>query len=294
MSERFERILELCAALGDVAENLESARGRAPPLYPAIEPLYRELEGCIQAAGPELIGRAAADPRLRAAAPDLHRLRAAYEYDKEAARARAILDGPGGPARLARFLDDEAYWALGPELRAALSGRRHVLVAGSGSLPLTALGIVSELGARVTAVECDAEAFALGRRVIEHAGYGDRISGIEADLAELAPLDAYDAIVGAVLLGVDGRAGARNCKSEIAEQLLARLRPNTSLILRDPHGLGQLLYAPLNLTACSDIEVTRHVPESGPGVPYRSALVVARRLGLEIHDANPSALRVYP
>jgi nicotianamine synthase len=179
-------------------------------------------------------------------------------------------------------------------LHAALSGRRHVLIAGSGPLPLTALGIASEPGVLVTVVERDAEAFELGRRVIEHSGYGDTIAGIEADLVHLEHLDTYDAIVGTVLLGVGGRNGRRNRKSEVVEHLLARMRSDASLILRDPHGLGRLLYPPLILTASNDIEVTRHVPETGPDVPYRSALVVARRRGLELRDANPSALRVHP
>ena len=294
MSVRFERILRLCATLGEIAEGLEPGRGRATPLYPTIDPLCRDLEESIQAADTDLIGHVTADPRILALEPALHRLRATYEYDKEAARARAILEGPGGRARLTSFLEDEAYWALGPELHAALAGRRHVLVAGSGPLPLTALAIAAELGLRVTAVERDAEAFELGRRVIELAGYGDTVASLQADLADLEPLDAYDAIVGAVLLGVEGRDGRRNCKSEIAGRVLARLRPNACLILRDPHGLGRLFYPPLNLTACGDIAVTRHEPQAGPGVPYRSALVVARRLGPELHDASPSALRVHP
>ena len=284
MSDPFHRILELCNALNAFAEDLDRPRGRAPSLYLAVEPFYQELEGYIQAATPDLIGRVFSDLRVLTAESGLHRLRAAYEYDKEVVRARAMLDGRGGPARLARFLDDESYWALGPELRSALSGRRHVLVAGSGPLPLTALCVASELGVQVTVVECDAEAFELSRRVIEHSGYGDTIAGIEADLVDLEHLDTYDAIVGTVLLGVDGRHGRLNCKSEIVDHVLARMRPNASLILRDPHGLGRLLYPPLKLTASNDIEVTRHVPETGPGVPYRSGLVVARRRGLELRD----------
>lgn len=294
MSDPFHRILELCTALNAFAEGLDRRRGRPQSLYLSIEPLYRELESAIQRATPDLIARLSSDPFVLRAEPGLHRLRSAYEYDKEVMRARSVLDGRGGSEELRRLLAEEFYWALGPELRAALSGRRRVLVAGSGPLPLTALAIASELGAQVTVVDCDAEAFELGRRVIERAGYGDRISGIEADLAQVERFAQYDAIVGAVLLGVDGRNGALNLKSEIAERVLARLHPDASLIFRDPHGLGRLLYPPLNLAASDDIEVARHVPGGDPDSPYRSALVVARRRGSELRYAYSSALRVYP
>ena len=294
MSDPFHRVFELCSTLNAFAKCLDRPRERARASYNAMEPLYQELEYYIQAATPDLIGRVLSDPRVVGAEPGLHRLRATYEYGKEVAQARFMLDGPPGPARLGRFLDDGSHWALGSELRAALYSRRHVLVAGSGPLPLTAFCIASELGVQVTIVECDAEAFELGRRVIEHLGYGGTIAAIEADLVDLKHLDRFEAIVGAVLLGVDGRDGRPNRKSEIVGHVLARMGPDASLILRDPHGLGRLLYPPLNLTASNHIEVTRHVPETGPDIPYRSALIVARHRELEFCDANSSALHLHP
>ena len=143
MSDPFHRDLELCNALNAFAESLDRPRDRAPSLYLAVDPFYRELEGYIQAATPDLVGRVFSDLRVRTAESGLHRLRAAYEYDKEVVRARFILDGERGQARLARLLEDESHWALGPELHAALSGRRHVLIAGSGPLPLTTRSLTS-------------------------------------------------------------------------------------------------------------------------------------------------------
>ena len=76
MSVRFERILRLCATLGEIAEGLEPGRGRATSLYLTIDPLCRDLEESIQAADSDLIGRVTADPRILALEPALHRLRA--------------------------------------------------------------------------------------------------------------------------------------------------------------------------------------------------------------------------
>lgn len=318
MSTTLHRIRELCGVLASYAERLDHVRARAATKthsaskaessteslwggtvgagpgarngasrwYHAVEPHYRELDGLIRMAPRALYERVFSDSRVLAIEPELHRLRAAYEHDKELVQARAILEGRDGRARLARIVEQESYWALGPELRRVLSDSRDILVAGSGPLPLTALVIASALGVRVTCVERDTEAFALGRRLIEISGYHNAIGSIEADIVDLGQLDGYDAILGVVLLGVDTQDGQRNRKSEIVEHVMACMRPGATLILRDPHGLGRLLYPPVHLNASSDFEVVRWVPEVGSDQPYRSSLVVARRFGPEHRHAS--------
>jgi hypothetical protein len=53
--------------------------------------------------------------------------------------------------------------------------------------------------------------------------------------------------------------------------------PGMRMVLRDPHGLGKLLYPSVDLASSAHVDVTRHVPKIGPNHPYRSGLVVAER-----------------
>ena len=324
MNVSVERIVELCEILGSYAERLEELRcspseanaeiagssaseslwggtvgaARGAPKgprrwYHALNPHYEELDRIIRAASRSLYDRVFSDARVLAVESSLHRLRAAYEHDKEVAQAQAILDTGDGCSRLAHLVEQESYWALGPELRRALFGSRDILVAGSGPLPLSALSIASALDARVTCIEQDSEGFGVGKRLIEASGHGYAVSSIEADIVDLQRLDGYDAILGVVLLGVDVRDQCDSRKSDIVEHVLDRIRPGASFIFREPHGLGRLLYPPVELNATSEIEVARWAPSVGPEHPYRSALVVARRLGPEPRHAHRSTLRIH-
>ncbi len=294
MSDDARRVAELCARLSRHTDPQGHPKSTGTSLFEAVDPLYRELEAVMQRVAPALVAGLLTDPALGAAEPGLHRLRAAYEYEKEVLRARDILDSAEPPLRLAEFLGQEIHWALGPELREALRDCRKVLVAGSGPLPLTAIAIAQELRAGVTVLERDVEAFALGMRLIEIAGLGEAIGGVRADIAELDDLRRYDAVVGAVLLGVESRGDPATSKTAALVHLLAAMRPGARLILREPHGLGRLLYPPAELGEAGGIAVTRHQPEVGPGVPYRSGLIVARRLEPAESHADPSALPLHP
>ncbi len=294
MSDPAHRIVALCGALSTYADRQAALSGDGTALFDAVDPLYREFEAVMSEVSPPAAERLLTDPALRATEGALHRLRAAYEFDKEGARARDILESREPSVRLAAYMRQEAHWALGPELRDALRDCRDVLVAGSGALPLTAIAIAAELPTKVTALERDADAFALGMRLIETAGFGGKIGGIRIDILALEDLSRYDAVVGAVLLGVERHGDPRRSKAEIVEGLLARLRPGARLILREPHGLGRLLYPPAGLGARDDIAVTRHHPSVGRDVPYRSGVIVARRLEPEACHAEPSALPVHP
>lgn len=300
MSGTARRIVEICGQLAAEADRLLKGPGAAATpqdgassLFAAIDPLYRELEALMQGAGPALVREILAAPGLQAAEPGLHRLRATYEFDKERLRALEILDSEDPAARLAAFYAQEAHWALGPELRGALADCGQVIVAGSGALPLTALAIATELGTGVTVLDRDPEAFALGMRLIEIAGHGKTIAGIEADILEIERLERYDAIVGAVLLGVPLQDTPPGAKARLLGQVVARMRPGAKLILREPHALGRLLYPPAGLATGQDLAITCHEPVVGPGIPYRSGLIVAERLELEEQHADPSALSLH-
>ncbi len=308
MSDALGRIRELCTVLGACAQSMDALRAANPvgavtyavadgdaPLWDGavgsgaskingacywfddIESVYGELDELIRYASNELCKSVFSDDRIRDLVPGIHRLRAAFERDKELIQARNLVQASDGRARLKRTVEQEAYWAMGDELRSALAGSRHILVAGSGPLPLTALCIGAALGGRVTCLERDTECHDLGQRLIAMSGHDDNVESVNADILDLADFDQYDTVVGVVLLGVGIGGDRDSTKAAIARHIITHMSPGTRMVLRDPHGLGKLLYPAVELDASVDVEVTRHVPEVGPTRPYRSGLVVAER-----------------
>jgi nicotianamine synthase len=300
------RILELCTTLGACAETMDALRAAHPvgtaadadsdaPLWGGtvgagtlkvngasywfddIEPVYGELDELIRYATVDLHESVLSDERVRALAPANHRVRAAYERDKELIQARNLLQVGDGRARLKRTIEDETYWAMGEELRSAIHGSRRILVVGSGPLPLTALCIGSTLDVRVTCVERDAECHDLGQQLIALSGLDERFESINADILDLTEFDGYDAIVGVVLLGVSTGGQQESTKATIAHHIIDQMSPGMRMVLRDPHGLGKLLYPSVDIDPSADVDVTRHVPKVGPTQPYRSGLLVAER-----------------
>lgn len=308
MTDAAERILELCRALHACAGNMDAMRaahpvGAAPtpgvaddmPLwggtvggepsklngasywFDPIEPVYGELDEMIRFAPAELHEHVLADERIRALVPAIHRVRAAYERDKELLQARFLVQAEDGAERLRRTIEDESYWALGEELHEALGESRRILVAGSGPLPITALSIGAALDVRVTCVERDPECHALGERLIAISDWGEHVESINSDILHMTDFDDYDAIVGVVLLGVSTAGDEASNKSAIARHIVAHMSPGTRMVLRDPHGLGRLLYPSLDPDEDGDVHLMRLVPQLGPEHPYRSGLVVAQR-----------------
>jgi len=242
-----------------------------------IEPVYGELDELIRYATADSHESVLLDERVRALAPANHRVRAAYERDKELIQARQLVQASDGRARLKRIIEHETYWALGEELRSAIDGSRRILVVGSGPLPLTALCIGSTLDVRVTCVERDTQCHDLGRLLIDLSGLDEKFESVNADILDLTEFDDYDAIVGVVLLGVSTGSDQESTKATIARHIIDQMSPGTRMVLRDPHGLGKLLYPSVTMAPGADVEVTRHVPKVGPNHPYRSGLIVAER-----------------
>lgn len=308
MSDALHRILALCTTLGACAQTMDAARAAHPvgattqpgadgdgPLWGGtvgagaskvngasywfddIEPVYSELDELIRYATAQLHESILSDDRVRALAPANHRVRAAYERDKELIQARNLVQAADGRARLQRTIEHETYWALGQELRDAIDGSRRIMVVGSGPLPLTALCIGATLDVRVTCVERDAECHDLARQLITMSGLDEKFESINADILDLTEFDGYDAIVGVVLLGVSTDGQQESTKATIAHHIIERMSPGMRMVLRDPHGLGKLLYPSVDLASSAQVDVTRHVPRIGPSHPYRSGLVVAER-----------------
>ena len=288
MSDALRRIRELCGALGEYAQTMDDRRADHPvdtrliddtdhgtPLWGGtvgtrslkangtafwfddIEPLYAELDELIRYARGDLSESIVGDRQIRDLAPRIHRIRAAYERDKELVQARNLARAEDTRARLENIIEQESYWALGEELRGSLEASRNVLVAGSGPLPLTALCIGAALDVDVTCVERDAECHALGRRLIAASGVDASFESINADILDIEHFDDYDAIVGVVLLGVATDSDRPSSRSAIARHIIDHMAPGTCLVMRDPHGLGKLLYPSIELPAMAGVEVTR-------------------------------------
>ena len=312
VTAKHRRIRELCKLLADTALQLDTLRtplmpadpsvaslppkleafwgdasagkdGEAssgtPSWYGAIEPYFEELERLIRMAPPLLCEAVLADPHIAGIAPRLHQVRAAYEYDKETTLAQAIAGSSAGRSHLTALIEREAFWAYSSELRAALRGCRRIAVAGSGPLPLTALSIAKELGVSVTAVECDETAYDLGRDIVAMGGYADHVRCVEARIEELDCLKVFDAIVAAVLVGVDMGNERRHHRGALAEQLVSALAPEARLVVREPHGLGRLFHPPLNVDSSDRVEAELLLPPRSPETPYRSGIAVLHRAG---------------
>ena len=264
----------------------ESKLNGVPYWFDDIEPVYGELDQLIRYAPIRLHESVFSDERIRGLAAGNHRIRAAYERDKELIQARSLVQADDGRIRLKRTIEHETYWALGEELRMALADSRRILVAGSGPLPLTALCIGATLDVHVTCVERDAECHMLGRQLITMSGRENHFECINADILDLTSFDGYDAIVGVVLLGVGTRSNESSTKATIAHHIITHMSPGTRMVLRDPHGLGKLLYPSVDLHENAEVSVTRHVPEVGPTHPYRSGLVVAERRSTDTGHAH--------
>lgn len=260
-----------------LAETAWQASSAPPRWYHPLDPIYAELDEIIAVAPQPLALAVLKHPRIAAIMPSLHGLRAAFEQDKEAALARALLAATDARDRLKALLAQEAYWAFSPEIRRALAGSRRVLVAGSGPLPLTGLGIAAGLGAQVTCLDRDPEAVELGERLIAVSDQAPRMRSLKGDVKELGDLGDYDAVVGAVLLGVDTKPQGSSRRTEIARHMILRMRPEARLVLRDPHGLGRLLYPALSESALRGFDLRRWVPTPGTDPSYRVSVLRLRR-----------------
>ncbi len=247
------------------------------PWYRLVEPLYSELDTHLRAADHALCQQVFADSEIRSAEPKLHRIRAAYEYDKETDVARALVADRAAGTRLARMVDQQSYWTLTPDVICALSGCRNVAVMGSGPLPLTALAIASAIDGRVTCVEIETVGSQLGSQVVEFSRHADRVRSVAADAWDGVEYDDFDAVVATVLLGVSIRDERHQSKAAIAGRILESIPAGAPLIMRDPFDLGRLVYPPANLDLDRTTDFTRMDPERDPQQPWRLSFLILRQ-----------------
>lgn len=306
----YERIFQLCEELAVVARDLRQVRttpARTPSLpigtdadlesfwgsenerpsraassvpdrwYESIEPIFRELELLVRTATDDVHGQVLADTKIMASLPRLHQIRAAYEYDKEMSLALALLASHKGAAQLSGLLDRESFWAFSADMRLELDDCDSIAVVGSGPLPLTALSILREKDIQMTCFERDPFAFEVGQKVIGLSGIADHVQCVEVDALSFQDYSAFDAVIAAVLVGVDMEDTTCHIRGKIAEHLTIGMRLGARFIVREPHGLGLLFHPPLGLEPSSYFDYRIHLPTKASNEPYRSAVAVLQR-----------------
>ena len=254
----------------------ETAYQTVSPWYQILEPIYGEIESLIQHADNDDTARILADNRIKNQLEHLHQIRAAYEFDKEIDAAKSILSLEDPANHLADIMDHQSYWILTEPVLEALKGAKNVAVIGSGPLPLTALSVAEKTGAAVTCFELDKDAFDLGNKIIAHSPQKQNIACLN-QLAEGGEVfEKFDAVISAVLLGVDLDSPNHIPKSETLNAFLNAVPKNAPIILRDPFRLGSLFYPAAQTDQLTNVDVNRFDPLAAIGEPYRSSFLILR------------------
>ncbi|MFP5073181.1 nicotianamine synthase family protein [Pseudonocardia nantongensis] len=152
---------------------------------------------------------------------------------------------------------------------------RHVVVLGSGPLPLTGLVLAQRHGASVVHVDRDPGAVRAGSAVAAATGPGVPVRSLLADLEaprlrpELAAeLGRADLVLVGALVGADP-----DTKSAISARLAEAVRPAARLLVRSAAGLRTVLYPPVGTEDLPGLEVLLEVH---PRTDVVNSVLVAR------------------
>nr|WP_260173984.1 nicotianamine synthase family protein [Nocardioides albus] len=148
---------------------------------------------------------------------------------------------------------------------------RHVLLLGSGPLPLTAL-CLAEQGIAVHCVDHDAEAIRLSSAVAGRVGTVG-VTFEHADAAAATPPGPVDVVLLAGLVGADDAA-----KAAVLDQAVTHLAPRGLVLARSARGLRTLLYPPVGPQALAGLTVVAEAnPEvDAPGTDVINSAILAR------------------
>ncbi|TQL66428.1 nicotianamine synthase [Nocardioides albertanoniae] len=148
---------------------------------------------------------------------------------------------------------------------------RHVLLLGSGPLPLTAL-CLAEHGITVHCVDHDAEAIRLSSAAFGRLG-AVGVTFEHADAAAATPPRPVDVVLLAGLVGVDDAA-----KAAVLGGAVTHLAPGGLVLARSARGLRTLLYPPVGPAAFAGLRVVAEaIPEiDAPGTDVINSAILAR------------------
>ena len=139
---------------------------------------------------------------------------------------------------------EDAKWLIRRELGLVPGRPRRVLFIGSGPLPLTAMLVHADSGARVTCLDCDSEAVDRSRCLLSRLGLLREIR-VRHGRGEEFPAGGYDLVVVAVLA---------KPKAPILANVRRTMRPGGHILCRTALGLRSLLYEPAGDPPALDFE----------------------------------------
>lgn len=255
-------------------DSAEMAYRSIAPWYSLVEPLYAEIEASMQKASFEEKTAVLSDPEILELLPANHRIRAAYELDKEVQEAEHMLDETDPQKALSDIIEHQSYWILTEPVLEALSGAKRVAVIGSGPLPLTAIAVAERTNAEVTCYERDTVAYDLGDKIIELSKARDKITSLCESAVPGPDMAGFDAILCAVLLGVSVEDEHHHTKKELLTGFAQAMGSNGKVILRDPYQLGALFYPKAGIEEELSLQSRRFDPDMKPGDPYRSSFLI--------------------
>lgn len=152
---------------------------------------------------------------------------------------------------------------------------RHVVVLGSGPLPLTGLVLATEHGASVVHVDRDPCAVRAGSAVATALGCGGAVRSVVADLESPWPCTALDvALAGADVVLVGALVGTDPAaKAIVGARLAGTVRPETHVLVRSAAGLRTVLYPRVDAGDLPGLEVAL---EMHPRTDVVNSVLVAR------------------
>ncbi|GEK08454.1 nicotianamine synthase [Pseudoalteromonas sp. McH1-7] len=111
----------------------------------------------------------------------------------------------------------------------------HVLMVGSGALPLTSLAL-HQAGLQVDNLDIQQDDLLLGKQVCDALASGNEMNFIHNDICQQQNLAKYDVIWLAALVGDE------QIKNSIITHLFEQMRPGAQLVVRTAFNLRTLLY----------------------------------------------------
>lgn len=151
---------------------------------------------------------------------------------------------------------------------AGLTRRASILFVGAGPLPLSAYFLAHEHGARLSIMDCDAEALRLAALLLLKLGHQD-ICCLATDAASFTAYANYDVVLLASLVGQHAPA-----KAGLLRHMAGHMHHGQHLLVRSAHKLRRLLYPEIDETSLPGFvpELTLH-----PHNDIINSVILARR-----------------
>jgi len=222
------RAIELCVA----------AAGAPARAGLSHERLFAELDELLTSADDVQVAALRRDPQYRRVRGRVLRVRAAYEYQRELALARAIVEARSeAPARGFR----SACWyqqahcfetgILGP------FGCERMLFVGTGPFPTSAISYLRDNpGASVACIERDRGACAIAREVAAILGCSE-LEVIHAEALLVSEFTRFDCVLVGLVVGACDVE-----KRQVVQHFTGRVPPSALLAFRTAVGSGTIVY----------------------------------------------------